>query len=132
MKKVLCMTLLAGTLLATACKQETKAERYAREARETSAQCPMAIDVYTTMDSMTYAMADNSFSYHYTVSSVSDSLLLVQRSELEQQILLQLKNAPEMRPYIEDRMTFRYIYRSSETGNPLMEFVFTPEVYLPR
>lgn len=126
------MTLLAGAMLATACKQETKAERYAREAREVSAQCPMALDICTTMDSMTYAKADNSFSYHYTVSSVSDSLLLAQRDELELQTLGQLQNAPEMRPYIEDRMTFRYIYRSSETGNPLMEFVFTPEIYLPR
>ena len=122
MKKTI-LLLLAASASLCGCMRETKPERYAREAREVTAQCPMALDFYTTMDSMTYVEADNRFCYYYTVSQLSDSLLLAQREALRPQLRDKLLNAPEMRPYIEDGMAFSYVYRNAE-GETLMEFRF--------
>lgn len=111
--------------LCAACHhKETKAERYTREARETTAQCPMAIDANTMMDSMTYTPSTHRFTYYYKVSGVSDSVLTANTEMLRQQILDRLLNATDMIPYIQDGITFRYVYRTDTTAAPIMDFVY--------
>lgn len=106
------------------CHKETKAERYAREARETTAQCPMSIDANTTMDSMVYVPSDHRFTYYYKVNGVTDSTLKTNEEMLRQQIHERLLNAPDMIPYIQDGLSFRYLYRTSATGDPVLDFVY--------
>ena len=107
-----------------ACHKETKAERYTREARETTAQCPMAIDANTMMDSMTYTPSTHRFTYYYKVNGVSDSVLTTNAEMLRQQILDRLLNATDMIPYIQDGVTFRYVYRTDTTAAPILDFVY--------
>lgn len=107
-----------------ACHKETKAERYAREAREATAQCPMAIDANTVMDSMTYTPSTHRFTYYYKVNGVADSVLTDNAEMLRQQILDRLLNATDMIPYIQDGVTFRYVYRTDTTVAPVMDFVY--------
>lgn len=114
--------LMAMGLSISACHRETKAERYMREARELTAQCPMTLDLCTQMDSMTYSLDAHSFTYYYTVSNISEEVLLAQREELYGQLRQRLLNAPEMQAYINDGMSFRYVYRSD--GKVLMQFLF--------
>lgn len=106
------------------CHKETKAERYAREARETTTQCPMAIDANTTMDSMTYTPSDHRFTYYYMVNGVADSILKANEEMLRQQIHDRLLNATDMIPYIQDGVSFRYVYRTNATGAPVLDFVY--------
>lgn len=110
--------------LCAACHKETKAERYAREAREATAQCPMAIDANTVMDSMTYTPSTHRFTYYYKVNGVADSVLTDNAEMLRQQILDRLLNATDMIPYIQDGVTFRYVYRTDNTVAPVMDFVY--------
>lgn len=110
--------------LCAACHKETKAERYAREARGTTAQCPMAIDANTVMDSMTYTPSTHRFTYYYKVNGVADSVLTDNAEMLRQQILDRLLNATDMIPYIQDGVTFRYVYRTDTTVAPVMDFVY--------
>lgn len=110
--------------LCAACHKETKAERYAREAREATAQCPMAIDANTVMDSMTYTPSTHRFTYYYKVNGVADSVLTDNAEMLHQQILDRLLNATDMIPYIQDGVTFRYVYRTDTTVAPVMDFVY--------
>lgn len=111
-------------ILCAACHKETKAERYAREARETTAQCPMAIDANTVMDSMTYTPSTHRLTYYYKVNGVPDSVLTTNAEMLRQQILDRLMNATDMVPYIQDGVTFRYVYRTDTTATPVMDFVY--------
>ena len=110
--------------LCAACHKETKAERYAREAREATAQCPMAIDANTVMDSMTYTPSTHRFTYYYKVNGVADSVLTDNAEMLRQQILDRLLNATDMIPYIQDGVTFRYVYRTDTTVAFVMDFVY--------
>lgn len=107
------------------CHKETKTERYAREARETTAQCPMSIDANTTMDSMVYVPSDHRFTYYYKVNGVTDSTLKTNEEMLRQQIHERLLNAPDMLPYIQDGLSFRYVYHTNDSTNaPVLDFVY--------
>ncbi len=118
-------------IFASACHKETKAERYAREARETTAQCPMAIDANTVMDSMTYTPSTHRFTYYYKVNGVPDSVLMANAEMLRQQILERLINATDMIPYIQDNVSFRYVYRTDTTFAPVMDFLYeSPQPFL--
>lgn len=117
----LSLLLCVATL---SCHKETKPERYARDARETTAQCPMAIDANTVMDSMTYTPTDHRFTYYYMVSGIADSVLRANEEMFRRQILERLMNSTEMLPYIQDGVSFRYVYRTSATGAPVMDFVY--------
>lgn len=132
MKKIAALLPLIGLLLsATGCRrQESKIERYMREAREVTEQCPMMLDACTQMDSLTYEEYGHHFTYNYTVINVHDSILLNQQTELREQLLQRLVNSPEMRPYMEDLMNFYYIYRSE--GKVLLQFSFFPVDYLKK
>lgn len=118
---VLSLLLCVATL---SCHKETKPERYARDARETTAQCPMAIDANTVMDSMTYTPTDHRFTYYYMVSGIADSVLRANEEMFRRQILERLMNSTEMLPYIQDGVSFRYVYHTSATGAPVMDFVY--------
>ena len=118
---VLSLLLCVATL---SCHKETKPERYARDARETTAQCPMAIDANTVMDSMTYTPSTHRLTYYYKVNGVADSVLTDNAEMLRQQILERLLNATDMIPYIQDGVTFRYVYRTDTTAEPVMDFVY--------
>ena len=108
-------------LLITACHKETKVERYTRDARETTAQCPMAIDSNTTLDSMTYSAIDHRFTYYYNVQGIEDSVLKSQEPNFRSQILDRLLNTTDMIPYVQDGISFRYVYRTKASGNPIMD-----------
>lgn len=122
MKKLLIPATVA--LIFVACHKETKADRYAREAHETTAQCPMAIDANTVMDSMVYTPTDHRFTYYYKVNGVADSILKANEEMLCQQIRERLMNATDMVPYIQDGLSFRYVYHTRATGAPVMDFVY--------
>lgn len=126
MNRLKLIILIFVQMLASSCLRETKNERYAREARETTAQCPMAIDANTVMDSMTYTLDTHRFTYYYKVRGVSDSILIVNKEFYRQQILERLLNSPNMIPYIEDKVSFRYIYRidSAFNAEPVMDFLY--------
>ena len=111
-------------LLCISCNMETKAERYAREARETTALCPMAIVEVTVMDSLTYTPDTHCFTYYYKVSGIEDSLLRANEESFRRQIIDLILNSTDMIPYVQDGMTFRYVYRTSATGTPVMDIVY--------
>lgn len=108
---------------------ESKQERYLRAARELNAQCPMQLDAYTAIDSMVYTPAVHSLTYYYRVSNVADSVLLQQREQLEVELWKGILNSTEMLPYIEDKVTFCYCYRTDST-DCLLDFTFTPDYFV--
>ena len=120
-KVCLCFLLL---LLVVACHKETQAERYAREARETTAQCPMAMDANTILDSMTYTITSHRFTYYYMINGISDSLLVANEQMLRQQIIDRLLNATDMIPYLKDGVSFRYVYRTDSLSEPVLDFTY--------
>ena len=81
----------------------------------------MSIDSNTTLDSMTYSAIDHRFTYYYKVQGIEDSVLKSQEPSFRSQILDRLLNTTDMIPYVQDGISFRYVYRTKASGNPIMD-----------
>lgn len=122
MKKIFITSILFGLIIA-GCNKTDKTERYTKEAQELSKQCPRALDEFTTMDSVRYLPSLKRFAYYYSVKGIEDSLLTIQKENLELQLFEQLTNSPDMHPYIADSLSFQYIYHSVASNNLLMDIL---------
>ena len=76
------------------------------------------------MDSMTYTATNNRFTYYYKVSGIADSLLTANEPMFRRQILDRLLNATDMLPYVQDKVSFRYVYRTGVNDTPVMDFLY--------
>ena len=124
--------LLAMSTL-TSCRESFE-ERCQREAREhTEKYCPQVVDLYQTLDSMTYSQQPQGFTYHYSMSGLMDNDSIYQDEnalfEIKQTMLEGLKTSIPMRQYMERDMTFTYHYVSATTGQKYTTIVLTPEDY---
>lgn len=115
----------------TACRQETREERFARDARELTEQCPIAIDTNTYLDSLVYDKENTTYQYCYSLHGFTDEQLteLVTYPTFVEQIKFNVQNSVEMKPYKDAGITFRYYYYSKETGALLGSIEVTPEEY---
>ena len=112
-------SLLLLLFITTAC-QETLEERAAREARQfTAKSCPMRLDEFTRLDSMTFTPAADIKSHHtlnywYTLTGNADHDYSADELRQAKEMLSQsLANSTNLTPYREAGYRFRYIYRSS-------------------
>ncbi len=128
--KSLSLIAFVGLALFTAC-QETPSERCAREAEEANRQCPKIIDANTRIDSIKYYGDSNKFCYYYSLKGQTDNELttIIKSPENRLQTLQSLTNTAEMRYYLEQHVTFEYIYNSQESGIRLGSIQITPDDY---
>lgn len=127
--KTIAIALFALFILA-AC-QETLEERCAREAKEfTTKQCPLQIDAYTIMDSMTFVPATHTIVYAYTLNGLLDDTTYLNRQNPRQLLLDEIKNSPNLKLYKEAGYSFRYTYTSTKNkGTKLFEATFHEKDY---
>ena len=123
---------LVGFAVAALCLascQESLEQRAAREAKQyTAKSCPVKVDDFTVMDSMTFvpaAKADGvpTFCYWYTVEGEADRDYTPEElGQLTALLKKRVDNSTHLANYREAGYTFKYIYRSSSTpGKTLFE-----------
>lgn len=124
------VTLLALTLLFSAC-QETLEERCSREARDfTRKNCPMTVVNDVVMDSMTFDAATHTISYLYTLSGALDDAGRINNSNSRELLLQDVRNSTQLKLYKEAEYNFRYVYYSQQKkGTKLFEATFRKEDY---
>lgn len=131
-KTFLSVGLSALLALVCGCK-ETMDQKLEREAREfTTKNCPHDIDPYTTLDSATYRAGEMEYTYHFTVKGALDMDSLYSDEvvrELHDSYLTELKNNIEQKDLKDLGVTITRIYKSEQTGKPLMTLRFTKEEY---
>lgn len=131
-KTFLSVGLSALLALVCGCK-ETMDQKLEREAWEfTTKNCPHDIDPYTTLDSATYRAGEMEYTYHFTVKGALDLDSLYSDEvvrELHDSYLTELKNNIEQKDLKDLGVTITRIYRSEQTGKPLMTLRFTKEEY---
>lgn len=149
MKKFIMITTGFICLLSIAsCKHESFDERCAREAKDyTMKQCPQQIDKGIMLDSMTYSktgkddnVSNRKFTYYYTFSGMQDSLLNRMLKEVpdtarkrlddfKKAMLNGLTTSVQLKPYKDKGFIFEYIYYSTKTKAPILQFKFIKEDY---
>ena len=117
-----------------ACKRETKDEKFKRDFEQfTQKECPKFMDDCTRMDSVCYDIESRTMTEYYTVMNDLDVDSLYADEELigtfNETLLKGLKSSIQLKPYKDENITFRYIYRSLSTGKQYLELTFTPEDY---
>ncbi len=129
-KTIHAIALCLPFLFAVSCR-ESPAERCQREAEENNKTCPIRIDGQTILDSLRFDAPSMTFTYHYTVSGASDSLLSqhIQSKELFENTLRNLTNIAGMQYYLKQNISFRYIYHSPNSQATLGEIHITPQDY---
>ena len=132
MKKVL--TIIAiGMFVCSACKRETKDEKFQRDFQQfTQKECPKFVDPCTRLDSACYDIKSRTISYHYTVQDMLDDESIYTEELIEMfhdNIQKELKNSIQMKAYKDEGITFRYNYRSITTDKMLLELTFTEGDY---
>lgn len=124
------LLLTAVMLMATGC-QESLEERCQREAREyTKKHCPLRIDDYTVMDSMTFDKASHTIGYIYTLHGAADDSAAISKVQMHDLLLKEVRNSAHLKMYKEKGYSFRYTYYSAKTkGKRLLDTVLKAEDY---
>ena len=125
MKKII-FALISLTLLVTSC-QESKKEKFEREAKELTKECPITYSPYVQLDSMVYLPERNINKYYYTVSGQMDNEKAIRDSEKD--IVGEVSNSVELKEYKDFNTSIEYIYRSAQNGQILYKVMVTPEEY---
>ncbi|MCR4919080.1 MAG: hypothetical protein K5928_04600 [Prevotella sp.] len=109
---VACVALIAVCL--SAC-QESLEQRAARESRQyTSKSCPLRVDEFTVMDSMTFVASASTLCYWYTLSDTADRTYTeTERQQASALLQKNLHNNTHLKVYREAGYAFRYVYRSA-------------------
>ena len=134
MQRTKILVILAATLLPfSACRRETKDERFRREYEQfTQKECPKDVNELTRMDSITYDIASRTLTEYYTVwgtlevdSFYTDDIV----ADLREDILKSIKSSIQLKPYKDEGINFRYLYRSRATGEQIVELSYTRDDY---
>lgn len=127
------IVLAAGMLLTLSC-QESKGDRFEREAREyTEKKCPQKIDTegIFVLDSVVFDKLSNT--KHFYNSVMSDETVKQafeeKKNEMYDQLLSAIINDPTLRQLKEEGITIVYSYADRDTGDSLGSFTFTKDDY---
>jgi len=128
-------TMLAAGMLLTSSCQESKGERFEREAREyTEKNCPQKLDQegVFVLDSMVFRNDGSRVMRNfYTVDLDSAGLQAFnEKTEDMRKLLLDaIQNSADMRNVRDEGLSVEYIYRDKSTGKEIGVFRFTKEDY---
>lgn len=132
-KKLTASVALCALIICGACKQETKDEKFKKDFEQfTLKECPKEIDLFIQLDSANYDIKSRTLNYHYTLEEELDHDTIYDEKTKDlfhENILKSLKTSIQLKPYKDEGITFRYIYRSNTTGQTLLELTFTAEQY---
>ncbi len=132
MKKCVIIIGIITIFFATSC-QESLPDRCVREAREyTEKNCPIEVEKNVILDSMTFTKSSLTINYFYSLQDILDNeeMINTQKDNISSTMLAALKNATNMKVYMENDYKFRYIYFSTKNqGKTLLEINFEKEDY---
>ena len=134
MNKILAIACLGILVAFSACKRETKDEKFKRDYEMfTQKECPKIMDEWTRMDSICYDIESRTLTEYYTVMGRLDADSIFADEELigdyTEKLLASLKGSIQLKKYKDEGINFRYHYRSLSTGEVRLELTFTPEDY---
>ncbi|MBR6894325.1 MAG: hypothetical protein IKN15_14010 [Bacteroidaceae bacterium] len=127
------LLLMTSLLLLTAC-QESKRERFEREAREfTAKNCPRAeFEDLIYLDSLVCPNdGSNTITYYYSIHGDSASMaeMTNKYDDLYGALLGAVRNSVDLRHVKAEGLDIVYSYYNSETGEEITSFTFTKEEY---
>lgn len=127
MKKI----LLFFTALLTLCScQESMEDRAARDAKETTEKrCPIRLNDEGTLilERINFDKSTHTWQQDYLLDVDPESL---QEADLRDLLLMELKNTPSYKPYMDASFNFQYVYcMMSSPKDTLFNIMLTPKDY---
>ena len=127
------LLLMTALLMLTAC-QESKRERFEREAREfTQKNCPRVEgENLIILDSVACPNdGSNALTYYYSIHGDSTSMaeMVNKYDDLYNALLGAVRNSVDLRHVKAEGLDIVYSYYDSKTGEEITSFTFKPEDY---
>jgi ADP-ribose pyrophosphatase YjhB (NUDIX family) len=127
MKKLL---LIATVFMLFSCHENLE-DRAAREVKEhTEKKCPVVIDEFTIMDSITFDRATKTVHSYYSLRGKADTVGVLNDGNARTALLDELKRNTSNKIYKDAGFRFSYTYTSaSRKGLVLYQTLLTPKDY---
>lgn len=126
MNKTICAFSMAviSMLTLSSCHHDTLADKAEKEARQyTEKYCPTPYIEMQRTDSLTFDRSTNTFNFYYSLQGKADDAQLIRDNAktLKANIKKQLHDDTKNKAYKDAGFKFRYVYRSSKTGQTLLD-----------
>lgn len=110
--------------------QEDFDKRLQREAQEfTETKCPMEPETGTRLDSTTYDPQSHIYTRWFSLSQQNEAAVLANAPLLRRSLVHQLIDDVDFKAVKENGVTFRYVYRSLQTGKIVYDTNIKAEEY---
>jgi hypothetical protein len=132
MMKYNLLFLAFAVLLFSGCHRTTLEDLAAKTAEEyTDRYCPTPVENGQRTDSVTFSRETHTFGYYYSLSGKVDDASIIQsnKQQIISTILSSLKENTSMKDYKQAGYSFRYVMKSSKTGDVLIDKTFTNKDY---
>ena len=119
-------------LLFSGCHRTTLEDLAAKTAEDyTERYCPTPVENCQRTDSVTFSRETHTFGYYYSLSGKLDdsAIIEIHKKEIVSTILGSLKDNTSMKEYKQAGYNFRYVMKSSTTGEGLIDKTFTKKEY---
>lgn len=110
------------------CQQKSWEQRCVEDAQKyTLTHCPQDMGNGIFFDSLIYVQQTNTNEYYYSVHNVDNDAQLFDslKNDITLDLIEQIANSIELKPYKEHGMNLRYIYNSTTSGQVLYDHTFT-------
>lgn len=110
------------------CQQKSWEQRCVEDAQKyTLTHCPQDMGNGIFFDSLIYVQQTNTNEYYYSVHNVDNDAQLFDslKNDITLDLIEQITNSIELKPYKEHGMNLRYIYNSTTSGQVLYDHTFT-------
>ena len=130
---ILTIAVLALGLASSGCTGESFGEKMVRESEEnTKKLCPMEVDDFTMLDSMSFDIEKHTLTYYYSLhealdydSLYSDDVVAAHRNTL----IKDIKNSVTLKDVKKEKVNFTCIYLSASTGKTLLKYEIQAKEY---
>ena len=130
---ILAIATVTFGLVSSACTKESFGEKMVRETEEnTKKLCPMEVDNFTMLDSMSFDIDKHTLTYYYSLhdaldydSLYSDDVVAAHRNTL----IRDIKNSVTLKDVKNEKVNFTCIYLSASTGKTLLKYEIQASEY---
>lgn len=127
MKNIL--VIAVAVLLLPSCHRATLEEQCAEMVKKEQRRMPRNITRGVVLDSLKYNSHDHTLIYYHTMddSLYTDEAIRLGKSQLREQMLVEISNSVALKRLKDDGLSFRYVYIGSHSGKECLSLHFDNE-----
>lgn len=123
------VVVICTMFLLPSCHRATLEEQCAEMVKKERRRLPRNVTTGVVLDSMKYDRRSHTLVYYHTMndSIYTPEMISYGKSQLHQQLLVEISNSVALKRLKDEGLSFRYVYLASSTGEECMSLQFNNE-----